>query len=104
MKNGRLSRTPGRQSWSALSPDQISRLTTALDCVLFLSANQYTGIELIEPLIIPRQGFLSIAENTVKNDCCIIRVNVYFVFDATYILCFLIFATKMRKQRMCFYS
>lgn len=32
-----FSRTPGRQSWSALNPDQISRLTTPLNCVLFVS-------------------------------------------------------------------
>lgn len=53
MKNGGLSQTPGRQSWSALNPDQISRLTTALNQVLFLSANQYAGSELVEHLIIP---------------------------------------------------
>ena len=83
MKNGELSRTPGRQSWSALNPDQISRLTTALNCILFLSANQYASIELVKPLIIQRQGLLSIAANVLYKGCSFIHAHVSFMLDVT---------------------
>lgn len=56
-----------------------------------LSANQYTGIELVEPLKIPWQGLLSIAENIHFKGCCITQVCVPFVLDLT--------ATKILEGR-----